>query len=313
MRTPVSRFERIAGYFILLSLVALAALFIVPAMKTGGLLSRRTYALHIHTDDGIDLESGDKVTMKGIQVGEVENLDFITEVKDGKEQVRVRVTCSIYWEYREKITRHSKFYMVPAAVVGRGKIEIHPGVGNSPLQDRIVEGKKKVSITDRVNDLLLEVDDLLEVANKRISDLEATLVAVQKILDHISEGEGSLGKFLYEDELHNQIVKVLGHMEETVAGVDRITQPLAGFSETLPDLTMKIRDVTGKLDDILENLRKGMGHFPAVVSGTLIALTEGRKILESLKRNFFIRGNLPANREPEEMAPASRRSGMNLN
>ena len=312
MRTPVSRFERFAGYFILLSLVALTALFVVPSLNTGGLFSRRTYVLHVHTDDGIDLDSGDKVTMRGIQVGEVEGLDFISEFKDGKEQVRVRITCTIYWKYREKITRNSEFYLVPAAVVGRGKIEIQPGAGGSPLQDTVVEGRRKTTITDRVNEVLVQTGEVISVANKRISDLEGTLFSLQKILDHVSEGEGALGRFLYEEELYDRVGKILNRLEGTAQSVETLSRPLADVATALPDLARTIRDASVKIDGILGDLEKGMSQFPEAASRTVVALKEGRKILESLKRNFLIRGNLPADPRPIHMAPASRRESLDL-
>ena len=71
MRTPVSRFEKVAGLFMFLALVPLVALIVIPGIKPGGFLNRSSYELEVIARDGLDLGAGDEVTMKGIQIGEI--------------------------------------------------------------------------------------------------------------------------------------------------------------------------------------------------------------------------------------------------
>ncbi|MBN1443348.1 MAG: MCE family protein [Planctomycetes bacterium] len=325
MRSPVSRPERLAAYFVLLVLIVLAALILVPRWRATeaesfwDFLSMPAFVLHVIADDAVDLAQGDKVLMKGIQVGEISGIDF-------SETQKVIISCSIYRRYTARIPWDSKFFLVPAPIVGRGKIEIQPGTGSALGADTKVPGLRYTSFTDRVDgvlqqaaELLVQMRGILEQAgaslagiSQRVVEMERTLASLQKILDQVTEGRGALGQIVFRDDLYSRIESLVERLESAARGFETLREPVTDFGERLPSLTRTAAEAAEKLNRTLDDLERGMKHFPDAASSLAASLVEGRKVLESLKRNFLIRGNLPRDLEPETMAPASRRESLSL-
>jgi hypothetical protein len=75
----------------------------------------------------------------------------------------------------------------------------------------------------------------------------------------------------------------------------------------LTSLTATIVTMLERFDPILADLERGMEHFPPAAAKLVVTLTETRKVLESVKRSFLIRGNLPADTSAPTTAPVGRR------
>lgn len=306
MRTPVSRFEKIAAYFILLTLIPLLALLLIPALEPGGFLHPNLFVFYVIADSGQDLAAGDKVTMSGIQIGEVNGLEF------RKEDNRVKVSCSVYLPYRDKITTGAVPVIVPPPVVGSAKIDIKPGTGE-PLTARPngdppeVEAVLEPSIEDRANEILVQVGSVIRNANTRVEELQKTLIALQTVLDQVNEGKGTLGRFIYEEDFYARLSELVSRLESSATTVAQFHDPIVVLAESLPVLTRTAIEAATKLDGALSDLQKGMTRFPETTAKLVIALDEGRRVLESLKRNFLIRPYLPQDAAPDGMAPVTSR------
>jgi phospholipid/cholesterol/gamma-HCH transport system substrate-binding protein len=303
MRTPVSRIEKIAGVFVLVTIVPLAALVLVPQLRPGGFFRRSPFIFYVKVDRGLDLAAGDKITMNGLQIGMVDELEMLPDH-------RIRVRCSVFERYRERITRDVRAVLVPAPIVGSGKIDIEPGVGELLAPETEIEGVLEPSITDRADELLVEVGVILENANRRIGQLGNTLDSFQTILDQINEGKGSLGRFVYEAEFYERLSELVRKLESSAETISHFQEPVLVLAEQLPILTRTALEAAAKLDVALTKLRDGLERFPETTTKVIIALDEGRKVLESLKRNILIRGNIPIDVVPEGMAPVSRRASL---
>src|SRR5690606_6629620 len=215
MRTPVSRFEKIAAYFILLATVPLLALVIVPGVKPGGFLNRNHLVFDVLADSGLDLTAGDKVTMSGIQIGKVDSLEL-------QEDNRVRITCSVYEQYSNKVTTEAVVVVIPPPVVGSAKIDIRPG-GGQPLRlvgKRVtIEAQLEPSIEDRANGILVEVESVIRNANARVEEMQRTLLALQAVLDQVNAGKGTLGQFIYGDEFYERLSQLVTKLENAASTV----------------------------------------------------------------------------------------------
>lgn len=318
MRSPVSRFERMAAYFILLALLALGALIVLPRLdRTTGLfdfLARVDFVVHIVADDAVDLAPGNVIELKGIQVGQVERVDLLPDY-------RVRLTCQIYRDYRSRIPEGSRFELVPAAVVGNPRIVVHQGGGPPIETGATVTGETSISVTDRVDaalvqatKLLVQMEGILEKAggtldqlNGRVMDMKQALDSLSSVLQQVSAGRGALGKLVYEEELYDRVGQLVGRLESATEPLTDLAGPLAEVGAELPGLTRQVGRILGRLDDALALLAEGLAQFPATAESARASLGELRKVVESLKRNFLIRGNLPRNARPTTVVPGGGR------
>jgi len=114
-----------------------------------------------------------------------------------------------------------------------------------------------------------------------------TLDNLAAISEKIKEGEGTTGKLLVKDDLYLQL-------EKEVQKVDAILTDLQTLSARLPavitEVEMRIQEIKGPLD----SLDAALQDAPEVLGAIRSELNEIGKIIESLKENFLIKGNLPA-------------------
>ena len=71
----------------------------------------------------------------------------------------------------------------------------------------------------------------------------------------------------------------------------------------------QINEITRKLDYVMSRLKTATERAPAMQREVEDALTEVNRILESLKKSFFIRHNLPQEPMPKVHVPETREMG----
>ncbi len=77
----------------------------------------------------------------------------------------------------------------------------------------------------------------------------------------------------------------------------------------LPDTMKKINDSAHKLEHIMSRLETATERAPAMQRQVEDTLTEVNLIIESLKKSFFIRHNLPQKPVPKVHVPEIREMG----
>ncbi|MEM7232530.1 MAG: MlaD family protein [Planctomycetota bacterium] len=334
MRSPVTRFERVAGYFILLAIVVVVVLFLRPGLERFG---ANPLIIRILADEAHNLKSGDSVTMRGIQIGEVRDLDLLdvrklSDSDRGSVQLtgdgfrRVLITCQIRRKYSDQVTTDVGFFIVPPAVVGSGSIDVRrtpetakEGQIVKPLESKVlVQGLKQESIMDAANELVAEAGTILKNVGTTVKEVENNIKLINRLLQEVETGDNTLAKLLRSDELYKALEGVIGTVEtkienlpvdETIVTVrEEVLKELRGISSTLQKELVKTNtELVGHLVKVLSQMEKGMEHFPPAAAKLVAILADARKVLESLKRNFLIRGNLPDEGNPRRTAPVSGR------
>ena len=295
MRSPITRIERVGGLFILAALVVLGAVLLVPGLLSGSFLRGRQ--LQVRASEGVGLVEGSRIIMRGIEVGRVAELRI-----DATNYVILR--CEIHPAFRDKIRTGIRVVLVPAAILGSPFIRIDPAGGELLPPDTVIDAVVEASLLDSIADVSLDLRQLVEKATGRMDQLQKNLESVQRILDALNERQGLAGKLIHESEAYDDVRRVLARLDETLQGFDGIRGGLADFLEVLPVLKEDAVDASARLRISLARIQEGLERFPEIAADTAFALEDARKVIESLKRNFLIRPNLPRDPDPESMAPA---------
>jgi ABC-type transporter Mla subunit MlaD len=290
----------------------LAAVVFFPGIMSGRFL--KLYQLEVATQDGLGLTLGDKVMMRGIQIGEVSDLKL-----DEAEQVLV--DCKIYPSFRSKLRVGTRVVLVPPALFGSPQVTLHPGEGEPLPPQAIIRAEVESSVMDRVKELAENSGRLFNKVERTIEEVGDTLVAARKVLDSINAGEGLAGGLIKDKELPARVTRILESTERSVASIEKTLSGLEGirsrleeFSGTLPAIRSEIERAAPKIQESLDHLKSGLANldrglerFPSLAVDTAFAVEDARRVLESLKRNFLIRGNLPEDSGAESVLPASQR------
>jgi len=289
--------ERMTGAFILLTL--LIFLFTVAVVGRGKNWFRKHVVFYTTFEEGYNLVSGSRVKLLGTDVGSVVEV-LLSE--SNKAKVKIRVLA----DYASRIRTNSVATVESPTVIGSEYINIIPGTTNAPPipPEGEIPTKEKKKLMEYLEEY--EVGAKLENIGKILEDLA-------QITGTVSAGEGSLGRFVKSDELYQQIhdelnaiAKFVATLQETADHLARAGVKIEEGSKHVEKATREAPEMVDKVQELLDRLlrvnalmEKAMTEVPEISTQAREGMREVNLILESVKKNFLIRPNLPPSPESE--------------
>ncbi|MDR1545233.1 MAG: MlaD family protein [Deltaproteobacteria bacterium] len=301
MKLPYTTAEKLAGFFLFVCFGLAAAGLTIVGLGQDWFRSYADYfALY---QEGYGLLPGVKVKFLRTDIGRVVSLE-ITETN----QVKIHLT--VRSEFARHIKGDSQANIKSPTLIGSEYIEIMPGSAQSlpiPLGGQIPAVEPK-TIDDvlaalQLEDKLKQIEAIMGNINSltyQIQDPQGPILGtmdnIRRITGQVAAGEGSLGGLVTREEAYQEIMAMLREMR----GVSESLNSSAGaFNARLPELTAKI-------DLILRQVELGTRSLPEVARGAREGLRDVDQVLDSVKRNFLIRGNLAPDRPPEALTRPAR-------
>lgn len=294
MSLPYSRREKIAGLFFL---GGLALIFLSAVIVGGGRDWFRSYnSYYALYNEGYGLSPGVKVKFLRTDVGLVTRLELTDNNK-------VKVHLSILNEYADRIKSDSVAAIASPTFIGSEYIDIIPGgVKTAAIpRDGQIPAVERKSMEDYIKDLRLDamlarveaiminVDSLTNQLQDPSGPFMGTLSDVRKVTSAVAGGEGTLGKLVASDLTMQTI-------ETTLTDIQTIT---GNFAELSGNLGRSLPPIIRKVDSTVTRVEKAARSAPEITRETREGLRGANQVLDSIKRNFLIRGNLTSDPEPE--------------
>jgi phospholipid/cholesterol/gamma-HCH transport system substrate-binding protein len=274
---------------IFVALVMLAAVFILDIVG-GAEKFTRGHRLHAIFTNVEDLKVGDRVKMAGVEVGKVENIRL--------EGNRVNVTMKLRRD--AEVRTDSIATITFTGLMGQNYVAIDFGSGSAPILENNqivgtrelpdlsaimakldsvatgVENLTKSFTGDKIDNLLGPLTDFLK-ANRE--PLTATIANVRSISTQISQGQGSVGRLIYDDALYNSALatvtnlqragdeaklaiadarKVLDQVNAGQGTVGKLVKDDALYNQTTASMT--------NLKEILQKINQGQGSVGKLVN-----------------------------------------------
>jgi phospholipid/cholesterol/gamma-HCH transport system substrate-binding protein len=198
-----SKLELKVGMFVFAGLVVLL-IFVLYIGDFQNSLSTYRVNFTFNFINGVKL--GSPVRFAGVDVGEVKAINFVFPVKGEKPKVRMvgTITRNI------KIPLDSSVWVNTLGILGEKYIEIMPG---KDFENVVKDGETMVG-----NDPFA-MQEFGEMAKSVVTKLDATLTGINGVADsvkaltlnlddgvtRIKNGEGTVGKLMYKDELYNEL------------------------------------------------------------------------------------------------------------
>jgi phospholipid/cholesterol/gamma-HCH transport system substrate-binding protein len=314
--------EKIVGMFILLTfLMFLGTMVLVGRGQHWFKQHNSYYALY---KEGYNLQPGVKVKLLKTDIGQVTAVELTEENK-------AKVTMSILADYASRIRADSRAAIESPTLIGSEYINIIPGTqataAISPGEE--IPSKEAKTISDYLEEFDLEhkmllIDEILENIAKISDELQRTdsgllgaINNVERITGEVAKGEGSLGKIVSKTELYDKIMAELEVLNTALKNVEKASRTLNNVmkavdtgaasvqkgAKSVEDVTAKINTdvpaILSKVQAILAELETAMHDVPDISSQARQGMRDVNDILESVKKNFLIRGNLPQPQAPE--------------
>lgn len=250
----------------ILGLIALFFVVLLIFLLTGGTdWFQSKVPLHTYLSDASGLSSGAPVRINGISAGKVTSVALSGETDPNRV---IRVDFEVNSNLLSQIPKDSVVSVGSDNLLGSTKyLDIAKGTSPEHVQANAI---MKAESTQQFDALVKQGFGVLDSA-------QAILVKIDQVVDSIQNGKGTIGKFLQDPTLYNDL-------ESTVKQVQILSATLNSKSGTLgalindPAMYNQAQSVLKKLDDLTAGLEQGQG--------TVGQLLKNRKLYDDLDKSI---------------------------
>ena len=230
------------------------ALFLVAlfAIASRSFLFSTTFPLEAEFENVAGLQSGAPVQYQGANAGRVENVVFPTE-PGGRFTVEMAIKNDLQPLVNEKTIAQIKSQslvggnmMVVLTNPSAAELGATPADELEPIEPGgQIRGQEPFNISETSDQLLSTVDTFATVA-----------VELKQIMQDVQNGEGSLGRFIYDDALYNRSVSTIEQAEATAAETQQL---MTNLSASVERITTSAEEATAGFQQVLGKVNQGEG------------------------------------------------------
>ncbi|NOX36644.1 MAG: MCE family protein [Calditrichaeota bacterium] len=233
------------GVLLMMALAVFLAGFIFYMVGSTQRLFDRKYSIYMFQPNVEGLLPGAFVTLAGLKIGVVGNLEF-AEV-DGQQGIRIEL--KVDRDFQDRITRSSVARIKTMGILGDKYVDISLGYLNDPP---LAEGDFIQSVPQ------LDTDRLLAKAARIVDELEATSRNIKIIAGNLAQGSGALGKLLMDPTMERRLSTVVQRLN-LLAG--QLVSGKGNLGKLVTDTTLfrTLSRSSRLLEKILADLQAGKG------------------------------------------------------
>lgn len=225
-------------------------------------------------EEGKGLRVGTAVTIKGLDAGRIFSVDL------GPDN-RVKVGINVFRHYADKINKGAKISLIQP-IIGSSSLEIVPGPDNATPIARggIIPSLDEGKID--VKELIDNTTRLIENLKNPQGNLMQTLSNVNTATKRVANPQGDLMQALANvNTATTKLADALGAQKGTI-----------GMLMEKRELYDKLNSAALRLDNVLGIIEESSPTIKDSISAARTDLEESEKVIRSLQKNFFIRGNI---------------------
>jgi phospholipid/cholesterol/gamma-HCH transport system substrate-binding protein len=224
------------GITVVVAAIALAVLIFLMT-SAQGLFTKKIY-LKAYFDNAEGLRTGAPVRLQGVDIGNVTRVRIVPT----HGPMPVEMTLKVSTRFEDAIKKDSVATLATAGVLGETFVDI------DSLQ---AKGPKAEDGDELKSENAPGISDVVRASN-------TTLQNVNKIVDAIQQGKGSIGKFIYDPSLFN---KLNDTVTEAQGLVKEIRKGHGTIGKLLNDDEMyrKLNATVDKLNKIVDSIDRGEG------------------------------------------------------
>jgi phospholipid/cholesterol/gamma-HCH transport system substrate-binding protein len=240
----------------LLTLTGLFLIMMAILYVTGAGILAAKYQLHTFLPEVEGLTLGAPVRLDGVEVGNVDSIRIAAAAPTGKpdRNHNVEVIMRIDQHFKDNITTESRASLVTEGFLGNRYVRITRGYGGTALPKQgVVPGEEEVAMKQIVE----RGADLMQNLGALTQDLQNLVSAVRK-------GQGSIGKFLNDDQLYEHMNSSASRLDvmlaETQAGKNSLGKMVAN-----DEFYQRVNSAAGRVDKLLAVVENQNGTLGKLV------------------------------------------------
>lgn len=307
--------KRVFAFIIVALVIIVLTVFFLGKEKD---LFSPKFRLHFTTSSAFGYSEGMSVKLAGFRIGKVSKITL-------DENARVIIELEIKKRYQKWIRQDSTASLKKEGYIGESFIEISFGSLDKPL------------LQDKSEIVFVKAKGLEDIAKEIVEELKPVALDVKNFVQYITNPHGDVTRILKNTanltgELNTATLKAESLMEETrpvirntksiTANVNTETEKLSAMTEEIKKSLDNIEKLTKSLKEdvpqllsetkkVLENVNKITGEVAKespkirpIMDNVQDISDDSKDITDSVKKNWFIRRNLPAQPSPSVLMPS---------
>jgi phospholipid/cholesterol/gamma-HCH transport system substrate-binding protein len=231
------------GLTVFIGLVILFIFLFIVGSENNFLTSK--YQLKIFVDNVQGLNGGSMVSLGGIKIGSVKNIEFAR-----KDSINgVDVTLDILTQYQPEVTKNSTAQVKTIGLLGDQFVDISIGQkGEEPLKEGDYITVKPTLTFDKFAD---KIDPVVD-------DFSGVMRNLKVISDSIAHGKGMVGRMINSPATGK-------NLEQLIANINSVTGAITQKKGTLGKLAYdtslynNLTELTGNINSISDSVQSGKG------------------------------------------------------
>jgi len=274
----------------ILALFAMAILAVLIFLITGSTnIFESNVTIYTYMADAAALTTAAPVNLDGIPIGKVK-LIRLSGLKDPNRLVRIEM--EIPEHTLKDIPTDSMASISAANVLGTKYINIKTGKAVTTIS----AGSEIPSMGSG------EFEDLIQQGLAVMGSVQETVQRVDKVVEIVESGKGTIGKLLVDETLYNNLLAILAQVKQ-LADVLNGDKGTVGKLIHDPELYNQVHASLNRLDDMLQQLQAGQGSAgkflkdPAVYDETQKTIAGVHKLVDDLNAGKGTAGQLLKNED----------------
>ncbi len=296
MKIRFNKYEKVAGLFVGVAILASVVGLLGVAIKNGWLESKVQYATEIESADGV--HAGTAVQISGLRVGAVTSVTL--ESND-----RVRINFEVMEKFASKIRKDSSVQMYRPFILADKVLDVSVGSDSAEFLEpgSVLAAHSGTDIMDvlsgrKMGQMISSFDNLagsLKIMGEAFSNPERTKNLVQ-VLDKV-----------------NPLVSNLNSMSLEITKIATVA------NKAMPAFQKEVPDVGNQLGQIVKNLNVLTTEFQKLTPAIAViapelprtsrraveALDETVVLLKAMQKSFLLRGKVDEVRQEEGRRPSN--------
>ena len=268
-RAGEKKIEQLAGIFLLVPLVGF--IFGLYEIAVHQHVFDRRFHLYTILDQSYGIVPGTPVMLAGLNVGEVDGLDF-TKLN------QIKVSMKVLSKYQDMIRKDS-FVTIKKSGIISGDVSLRISIG-TPWLPEVKNNARLRAETP------LTMEQIMAKLNPTIVDLQRIVRNIADLSSSIDRGKGTVGAILKKQEIYDEL-------QGTAVNIRKTSENIKVVAGDLPRLVAQLQSIVDDVKKATPALPEITGKTTTILKTTGETLDTTQSILNGIKQSWPVRNLIP--------------------
>ncbi len=235
------------GVIVIVSMALLTTLLFLMTKASGMSVFSKKLIVHTYFENSAGLKKGGEVELQGVTIGEVK--DVIVSTDPARKLTPVEAIMRLDPKFSASLHKDSKASLSTIGVLGDTVVNINSSTATGPL----LQNGDELRTLESPN-----IQDVVKASQGTIESLNVILAKMDKIVDKLQNGEGSVGQLINNPDLYNKAADTVDELHGLMVNLNR-GRGSVGKLINDDQLYNRLNNATGKLENIANALDSGKG------------------------------------------------------